>query len=85
MISLEQFIALFPNFLKNIKRNFITPIIIGYTVTDEFIIELSSGLGIKDLPIYGVTVFDKNTFENTNLSKPFFNYRDAANYIASLC
>ena len=44
-------------------HNFMTPNVIKYYNTKLYAVELSSGRGIYNQPIYGVSVIDKGTKE----------------------
>jgi len=69
--------------------NFITPELLKYKTIGNYVVELSRGTGIKNEPIYGVTLLERedtgfSTSIGTDISKPFFNSREAENYFANL-
>jgi len=51
--------------------NFITPNLIDYDVIDDYVVELSKGTGIKNEPIYGVSILER-TSENEFSTRPGF-------------
>ena len=55
----------------------------------NYVVELSRGTGIKNEPIYGVTLLERedtgfSTSIGTDISKPFFNSKEAENYFTNL-
>jgi hypothetical protein len=71
-------------------RNFMTPDLISYGKSGRFVYELSQGEGFSREPIYGVTVLEitngamGTTVRRHDLSKMFFNIRDALSYAKNL-
>ena len=68
--------------------NFITPNLIDYDVIDDYVVELSKGTGIKNEPIYGVSILE-HTSENkfstrpgflSGVAKPLWDSKTAKNY-----
>ena len=65
-------------------KNFITPEVIDYYQSDDYICELSSGPGIfNDKKVYGVTVVAIDGKPN-ELSDMFYSLKEAKAYINSL-
>jgi hypothetical protein len=63
------------------QRNFMTPNIVKYGKRGRHLYELSSGLGISNLPIYGVTVIDVAGNRCHNLTSAFNSLTQAEAYI----
>ena len=68
--------------------NIITPNLIDYDVIDDYVVELSHGKGIKNEPIYGVSILER-TSENefstrpgylSGVAKPLWDIKIARNY-----
>ena len=71
-------------FKKIVKgTNFVTPTVLGYYSIKDGVAELSYGTGFRHEPIFGVTVV-KNGKHDHELSNPFFDKKEAIEYIASL-
>jgi len=76
---------------QRMGSNMMTPKFEGYVEGNDRFVELSSGRGIDDEPIFGVTVLVlvdgevKRDWEaGERLSKMFFSLREARSYAASL-
>jgi len=66
-------------------KNIFTPNVMQYTLTKALAIELSSGRGILNQPIYGVTVIDRQDPESfCKLTNLFQSESQARNYIDRL-
>jgi hypothetical protein len=68
-------------------RNFLTPdfISLGFAPSGEYVVELSSGMGINGQPMYGVTVVTVHPAEKSfEMSKVFFSLAEAREYVSSL-
>ena len=69
----------------NGQRNFLTPNLVRYEeIPGEYFIEISSGSGIYNQKVYGVTILDFNLKHRTDLSNLFNHLQDAEDYIESL-
>lgn len=66
----------------NGQRNFMTPNLIRYGKRGKMVFELSSGRGIDDAPIYGVTVIELPSTRRSDLSTLFHSIDEATAYIA---
>lgn len=64
-------------------KNFMTPDILDYGRTKSYFWELSTGRGMTNQPIFGVTVIT-HTGEQTNLSNCFHSLESAKSHIESL-
>lgn len=67
----------------NGARNFMTPDLIKYGKRGRHLYELSKGRGISNAPIYGVTVITIDGEKCHDLSKMFYSYSDAVDYISA--
>lgn len=66
-------------------RNFVTPEVIDYGLTNGYAWELSTGRGLYNEPVYGVTVV--NVLLGTkeyDLSKCFMTHQEALAYAATI-
>ena len=61
--------------------NFMTPEVVRYGFTQFYAYELSTGRGIDRQPIFGVTVCNRETGENSPLSKVLQSRTDAERYV----
>jgi hypothetical protein len=72
-------------FRSRFDKNFMTPNIVSMRTKDNRVVELSSGTGLEDEAIYGVTIRDfderKNEWIDPKLSKMFFSEEKAKEYI----
>lgn len=67
-----------------VGRNFMTPDVDKCGFKGDYAYELSSGTGLKQQAIFGVTVKDKHTGEDVGKSEVFQSLRDALAYIGNL-
>lgn len=69
-------------------KNFVTPTVIKRGFAGRFAYELSTGTGIYDEPLFGVTLIpadgSKRERESIDKSEMFFTKTDAVAYIATL-
>lgn len=66
-------------------KNFMTPDILAHEYAGHYVIELSRGAGIGGGLLYGVTVVDMATKEESNeLSRCFDTRKEARTYINEL-
>jgi len=76
------------NMVYNNQKNFMTPNIIETRQKGKYFYELSSGRGIENDTIYGVTVLkinsDNTVSKTDDKNKSFNSIDDARNYIRSL-
>lgn len=78
----ESQVAIFRSRIKD--RNFITPNIEQYYATKHYIVELSTGIFIKQR-YYGVTVYNAHTGQHEiDLGKCFETKQEALDYIGGL-
>jgi hypothetical protein len=64
-------------------QNFMTPTVIRYyDLPDGTMVELSSGTGFDNDPIYGVTVLNPDGTQNHDQSRMFHSLGQATTYIA---
>ena len=71
----------------NGQRNFMTPSVIMYGEEGSLLWELSTGRGMRDQPIFGVTVLELHggdVEKRGDLSGCFQSKREALRYIAGL-
>ena len=72
---------LIAKFRRKFGTNIMTPSIIGMIVKGNRIVEISSGRGLENQPIYGVTIRDYNynnrEWKDPELSKMFHSRRQA--------
>lgn len=61
----------------------LTPTSVRYGCRHKYLYELSSGIGLNDEAIYGVTVLTENAV-TTDLSRCFSSIDDAESYITNL-
>jgi hypothetical protein len=75
---------LIAKFRRKFGTNIMTPDVIGMRVKDNRIVEISSGRGLENQPIYGVTIRDYNyndrKWKDPDLSKMFYSRKIAEGY-----
>jgi hypothetical protein len=74
---------LIEKFKTKMGKNIMTPHVLGYKVKDDTVIELSSGRGMNNEPIYGVTVRTLSSlgkWTETGLSKMLYSLAEAKAY-----
>ena len=79
-------------FFKGLQPNFMTPTPLGYWETGNAWIELSTGYGIENEPIFGVSVLSKDTGRpieeelggRSPSDRLFWSQEDALSYIEVL-
>lgn len=76
----SQIAALF-NRVYDGGRNFMTPNLVKYGKRGRLVYEISSGTGMRQQPIYGVTVLEIDGTERSDLSTMFQSLREAEAYI----
>jgi len=68
--------------------NFVTPNLLEYDKIGKYVVELSEGTGIKNEPIFGVTLLEKEDDHFTSVgmgfSQPFWDKRTASDYFDKL-
>jgi hypothetical protein len=65
--------------------NFVTPKIIRFGQQGDYVYELSTGRGLFNADVFGVTVVDLRTDEHRrDLSQAFFNREEAEDFINDL-
>jgi hypothetical protein len=63
-------------------KNFMTPNILSYEIVENRLVELSSGFGIDNSPIWGVTemLYENSKWGTTKNSKMFRTPKEARKY-----
>jgi len=71
--------------------NFITPDLVDYDVIDGYVVELSKGTGIKNEPIYGVSLLEREGYEKfknigwrANVTGAFYSLKEADKHFKRL-
>ena len=71
--------------------NIITPNLIDYDVIDGYVVELSKGTGIKNEPIYGVSLLEREGYEKfknigwrANVTGAFYSLKEADKHFKRL-
>jgi len=71
--------------------NFMTPELLKYKTIGNYVVELSKGTGIRNEPMYGVSLLEREDggFSSyigleMEVSKPFFDSDEAENYFTNL-
>lgn len=66
-------------------KNLMTPDVLGYYISGNYIVELSQGTGFSGEQIYGVTVINGETMQREfDLDKCFDNKTNAIKHIEGL-
>jgi hypothetical protein len=66
-------------------KNPLTPEIMAYYTSGDYLVELSRGEGFGEGDVYGVTVVDSKTMQhNHNKSDMFYSRTGAVNYIKEI-
>ncbi len=69
-------------YFKSLQPNIMTPHPVTYWTTDSLLVELATGRGIGNEPIWGVTVVDRHTKElDTNRSRLFHDVDEAKRHV----